>query len=173
MPQPVVATSHTTADPETGEASLMMAYADASLSLSMSGDIVAVPERGEVTTTLDGLRFIVAESVYWTSIVDRRIHPGADRRYISLPSEFPLTVGYSWQGNTRRVDSASLDTVVYSINGEPTGVGLAYVRGQDEVTFAARPASRLLWTDWQRFLALHQEFFHICTTGERNGYDRG
>lgn len=173
MPQPFTATSLPFADPVSHEASLTMTYGDAVISVTFKDDIVSLPEREEVETTLDGLRHFVAESQHWTSVVDRRISPRRDKRYLGHPTDFPLSVSYSWVGEVRRVEAASLDTAVYSVAGDVSSVGLTYDRNGDRVTFAARGPSRLLWVDWNRFLSLHEEFLNVCTTGERNGYEFG
>jgi len=164
-------------DPRANRATLTMAYDGGSLGpIVYEKETVTIPARPEAVTTIRGLEWFVAEAWYWTSLVERRLSiPGGapDYRHAVEPMIKKVETYIDPPGPTPpywRVDSVTMDALIYTVQANPTVITLAYDQ-PETVTMGARQESQLMWQDWRNFVIAHQQFVHFCTDGNRNGYD--
>jgi len=162
-----VQSSHFVVDPVGGTASHGMTYDGNTIpdvSFSAGTSTVSVQGRPLITTSIAGLKFFLAESRYWSSLVEGRIPDGSRPRQ---PIAITNNLAFVTTGDSNRIDDVVVVADIASIPVNATHIDLAWQRTTGAVTLGPRIAAQMRWNDWLDFLAVHEQFISLIETGRR------
>lgn len=159
--------SRFTVDPVGGSASHEMSYNGTTIPIVVfdaNAATVAVQARPPVTTTVNGLKFFLTESRYWSKLVEERFPAIARGRQ---PITIADTLSFTTVATEERMDQVTSVADITSIPERAVHIDLKWVRTSGNVTLGPRLSAKMRWDDWLDFLTVHEQFVSLVETGHR------